>query len=123
MRDNYDFGRILKDLRKTKKLTQKQLAAQIGLTTTAVSKYELNESVPPLDVLRILASVFGVSIDYLAGIEKAPSIPTAGLSKEQIDIMNELATVFVKQNNSRKFSLQKEQFIILGNIVTEFSKK
>lgn len=123
MRDNYDFGRILKDLRKTKKLTQKQLAAQIGLTTTAVSKYELNESVTPLDVLRILASVFGVSIDYLAGIEKAPSIPTAGLSKEQIDIMNELATVFVKQNNSRKFSLQKEQFIILGNIVTEFSKK
>lgn len=123
MRDNYDFGRILKDLRKTKKLTQKQLAAQIGLTTTAVSKYELNESVPPLDVLRILASVFGVSIDYLAGIEKAPSIPTAGLSKEQIDIMNELATVFVKQNNSRKFSLQKEQFMILGNIVTEFSKK
>lgn len=123
MRDNYDFGRILKDLRKTKKLTQKQLAAQIGLTTTAVSKYELNESVPPLDVLRILASVFGVSIDYLAGIEKAPSIPTAGLSKEQIDIMNELATVYVKQNNSRKFSLQKEQFIILGNIVTEFSKK
>ena len=110
-------------MRKTKKLTQKQLAAQIGLTTTAVSKYELNESVPPLDVLRILASVFGVSIDYLAGIEKAPSIPTAGLSKEQIDIMNELATVFVKQNNSRKFSLQKEQFIILGNIVTEFSKK
>lgn len=123
MRDNYDFGRILKDLRKTKKLTQKQLAAQIGLTTTAVSKYELNESVTPLDVLRILASVFGVSIDYLAGIEKAPSIPTAGLSKEQIDIMNELATVFVKQNNSRKFSLQKEQFMILGNIVTEFSKK
>lgn len=123
MRDNYDFGRILKDLRKTKKLTQKQLAAQIGLTTTAVSKYELNESVPPLDVLRILASVFGVSIDYLAGIEKAPSIPTAGLSKEQIDIMNELATVFVKQNNSRKFSLQKEQFMILGSIVTEFSKK
>ena len=123
MRDNYDFGRILKDLRKTKKLTQKQLAAQIGLTTTAVSKYELNESVPPLDVLRILASVFGVSIDYLAGIEKAPSIPPAGLSKEQIDIMNELATVCVKQNNSRKFSLQKEQFIILGNIVTEFSKK
>lgn len=123
MRGNYDFGGILKDLRKTKKLTQKQLATQIGLTTTAVSKYELGESVPPLDVLRILASVFGVSIDYLAGIEKAPSIPTTGLTKEQLDIMNELATIFVKQNKSQQFSLQKEQFLILGNIVTEFLKK
>ena len=123
MRGNYDFGGILKDLRKTKKLTQKQLATQIGLTTTAVSKYELGESVPPLDVLRILASVFGVSIDYLAGIEKAPSIPTTGLTKEQLDIMNELATIFVKQNKSQHFSLQKEQFLILGNIVTELLKK
>ncbi len=123
MRENYDFGGILKDLRKTKKLTQKQLAAQIGLTTTAVSKYELNESVPPLDVLRIIASVFGVSIDYLAGIEKAPSIPTTGLTKSQLDILNELATVFLKQNKSQQLSLQKEQFMILGNIVTEFLKK
>lgn len=123
MRGNYNLGGILKDLRKTKKLTQKQLAAQIGLTTTAVSKYELNESVPPLDVLRILASVFGVSIDYLAGIEKAPSIPTTGLTKEQLDIINELATVFVKQNKSQQRSLQNEQFMILGNIVTEFLKK
>ena len=123
MRGNYDFGGILKDLRKTKKLTQKQLATQIGLTTTAVSKYELGESVPPLDVLRILASVFGVSIDYLAGIEKAPSIPTTGLTKGQLDIMNELATVFVKQNKSQQLSLQNEQFMILGNIVTEFLKK
>ncbi len=123
MRENYNLGGILKDLRKTKKLTQKQLATQIGLTTTAVSKYELGESVPPLDVLRILASVFGVSIDYLAGIEKAPSIPTTGLTKEQLDIMNELATVFVKQNKSQQLSLQNEQFMILGNIVTEFLKK
>lgn len=123
MRGNYNLGGILKDLRKTKKLTQKQLATQIGLTTTAVSKYELGESVPPLDVLRILASVFGVSIDYLAEIEKAPSIPTTGLTKEQLDIMNELATIFVKQNKSQQFSLQKEQFLILGNIVTEFLKK
>ena len=123
MRGNYNLGGILKDLRKTKKLTQKQLATQIGLTTTAVSKYELGESVPPLDVLRILASVYGVSIDYLAGIEKAPSIPTTGLTKEQLDIMNELATIFVKQNKSQQFSLQKEQFLILGNIVTEFLKK
>ena len=123
MRGNYDFGGILKDLRKTKKLTQKQLATQIGLTTTAVSKYELGESVPPLDVLRILASVFGVSIDYLAGIEKAPSIPTTGLTKEQLGIMNELATAFVKQNKSQQLSLQNEQFMILGNIVTEFLKK
>lgn len=123
MRENYNLGGILKDLRKTKKLTQKQLATQIGLTTTAVSKYELGESVPPLDVLRILASVFGVSIDYLAGIEKAPSIPTTGLTKEQLGIMNELATVFVKQNKSQQLSLQNEQFMILGNIVTEFLKK
>lgn len=123
MRENYNLGGILKDLRKTKKLTQKQLATQIGLTTTAVSKYELGESVPPLDVLRILASVFGVSIDYLAGIEKAPSIPTTGLTKEQLGIMNELATAFVKQNKSQQLSLQNEQFMILGNIVTEFLKK
>lgn len=123
MPEQYSVGKIIKELRIEKKLTQKQLATQIGLTTTAVSKYELGESQPPLDVLRILASVFGVSMDYLAGTDKVPSISAVGLTNEQYSIVNNLADLFRKQNSARLFSLEQEQYSLLGSIVTEFARK
>ena len=47
MNKPYDFGEILKKLRKMKKMTQKQLAEKLNVTVTAISKYESNTAMPP----------------------------------------------------------------------------
>ena len=65
MQEPYDFGSILKGLRKKKGYTQKRLATVLGLSPTAVSKYELNESSPPLDTLRTISADMRTTIRLL----------------------------------------------------------
>lgn len=59
------FGEILSNLRKSKGLSQEQLASELNLTRQTISKWELNQSTPDLDYLVQLSDFFGVSTDYL----------------------------------------------------------
>ncbi len=51
--------------RKQLGLSQEELAARLGVTRQAVSKWELGTSVPELETLLALSKVFGVTTDYL----------------------------------------------------------
>lgn len=62
-----DFGSRLKEIRKSKGITQKQLASAIGASERGIQNYELNERKPAYDVLLALADYFEVSLDYLVG--------------------------------------------------------
>ena len=53
----YDFGLRLKKLRKSRGLTQKMLADRINKSVSAVSSYESNAQLPPLDVKEHCAGV------------------------------------------------------------------
>ena len=46
-------------------MTQAELAERLNYTDKAVSKWERGESVPDVAVLKTLASLFGVTVDYL----------------------------------------------------------
>ena len=61
------FARNLIMLRKQMKLTQIELAEKINYSDKAVSKWERGESIPDVSVLLSLASLFGVTIDYILG--------------------------------------------------------
>lgn len=56
-------------LRKKSKLTQAELAEQLNYSDKAVSKWERGESVPDIAVLKQLADLFHVSVDYLLSKE------------------------------------------------------
>lgn len=60
------FSAQLQKLRKDRKVTQEQLAAHLGVSSQAVSKWE-NGSYPDGDLLPKIADFFDVSIDYLYG--------------------------------------------------------
>ena len=60
------FATTLQALRKKRGITQEQLAAHLGVSPQAVSKWE-NGSFPDGDLLPRLADYFEVSIDYLYG--------------------------------------------------------
>lgn len=59
------LGQRIQELRKKANLSQSDLAAKIDISYPQMSRYEIKDVQPPADVLKRLADVFGVSIDYL----------------------------------------------------------
>lgn len=53
------------NLRKEKKLTQIEFAKELNYSDKAISKWERSESLPDVIVLKQIADLFGVSVDYL----------------------------------------------------------
>lgn len=60
------FGERIKELRKQKGLTQRQMAESFGITERNYQRYEATDS-PSNDTLIKLADFFGVTTDYLLG--------------------------------------------------------
>lgn len=63
------LGRILVENRHKRGITQDDLAAHIGVSKGAVSKWETGSSLPDISLLPQLASFFNISIDELIGYE------------------------------------------------------
>ncbi|EHU1447026.1 MULTISPECIES: LexA family protein [Acinetobacter calcoaceticus/baumannii complex] len=59
------LGTRLKNLRKSKKLTQQQIADAIGVSKTSVIYWEKDENLPKHDSLMALAQILGVTSNYL----------------------------------------------------------
>lgn len=57
------------DLRKKNNITQAELAQRLNYTDKAVSKWERGESLPDVAVLKQIADIFSVKIDYLVTAE------------------------------------------------------
>lgn len=69
-----EFGEKLQELRKNKGLTQEELAEELYVSRTAVSKWELGRGYPSIDSLKDISKFFSVSIDDLLSGEKLLSI-------------------------------------------------
>ena len=61
----YINGKIIKELREGKKLTQKQLGELISVSDKTVSKWETEKGLPDITLLEPLASALGVSVAEL----------------------------------------------------------
>lgn len=64
------FGATIYALRKSRYLTQEQLAEQLSVSSVTISKWERNETLPSLELLCKLADYFGVTVDELLGREQ-----------------------------------------------------
>ncbi len=60
------FKKNLVQLRKLNSMTQEDVAEKLGVSRQAVAKWESGETVPDLEKSRMLAELFGVSLDDLA---------------------------------------------------------
>lgn len=92
-----DLGKRLKDLRKSKGLTQQQVADRVWVTKAMISSYELSARSPSYEVLIKLSKLFGVTTDYLLGVESSRRINTDGLTDAQINLINTLIEEFKKR--------------------------
>jgi len=83
-----DFGTRLKELRTNARLTQQQLAMQLGVSKSVVSFYERQERTPSPEVLKKLAAVFHVSTDYLLDLDKTERLDVSGLDSDDIKLLS-----------------------------------
>ena len=67
---NIDFGNYLYELRKENNLTQRFVAYQLDVSDKAVSKWEMGKSKPDLEKLKLLATLYNVSLDDLLNCQK-----------------------------------------------------
>ena len=89
-----DLGLRLKKIRQARGFTQRSLAKRINKSVSAISSYESNMQMPPLDVLMSLAAVFDVSLDYLVGYSNDPSYSTKSLTGRQKEVLSLLYAEF-----------------------------
>ena len=62
----------LRDLREDADLTQEELVKQLGMHKTTYTNYEQGKREPPFELIIRLATLYGVSIDCIAGLTPHP---------------------------------------------------
>jgi len=66
-----NVGNTIKKLRKQKDMTQEQLAEYLNISPQAVSRWEINSTLPDITLIPMLANIFDVSTDTLLGVDIA----------------------------------------------------
>ena len=80
----------IKELRNNLNLTQVELANNLNVTKQCVSNRENNNIQPSVDMLVKIAVYFGVSADYLLGLEQKRLLDVSGLTDIQISHISQL---------------------------------
>ena len=79
------FSEKLLTLRKAKGITQEQLAEKLDVSRQSISKWESGQSIPELEKIVALSTIFDVTTDYLLKSSEIDdlSVKTEMLEKQQ----------------------------------------
>ena len=77
----------IKALREANHMTQSELAKILELTRASVNAWEMGTAVPSTQYVIRLAKLFGVTADYILGMETENVISTAGLTEADVNIV------------------------------------
>lgn len=105
-----NIGKFIAQLRKEKKMTQKELANQLHITDKAVSKWERGLSCPDISLLNPIADILGITTSELLNGQKNEQTSNEQLSndiKKNVD----KALIYAEKSAQKKM-------ISLQNIVT-----
>ncbi len=90
---NLKISTILKKLRAQNNITQDTLAAAIGVTPQAISRWESESGYPDIETLPALADFFSVSIDELLGYKRSEREEALIAIKKEMDRLAEVGTI------------------------------
>lgn len=106
--DNIKTGILIKNLRKEKGLTQKDLADQLHITDRAISKWERGLCAPDISALEPLANILGITITELITGQR---IETSETVKEIEESVQEVIA-YSEREITNKTSLLKRKYFI-----------
>ena len=106
------FGHRIRDYRKACGLSQSDLAARLGKSTSTISSYETDAKSIPVDSLIPLAEAFGITIDELIYGDNFEAVSVKNLSSNEKQIVSDLIRVV----QSKQITSEEEKLEILVKI-------
>lgn len=82
------LGQRINELRISMGLNQVDLAKKLNITKQTVSNWENENIQPSIEMLVRLSKIFGVTTDYLLGLEETPRLSVDGLPSALIEHLN-----------------------------------
>ena len=107
-------------MRRMKQMTQEDVAEHVGVSRQAVAKWEAGETIPDLDKCKILADLFGVSLDDLANYEQKENlglgIPPKGKHLFGLVTVGEKGQIVIPAKARKLFGISAgDQLVVLGD--------
>lgn len=116
-----DFKERLKELRKSRGISQAVLADRLGMSKSTIGMYETGAITPSIEALNAIADHFNVSISYLMGEEDISMYyldpETAQMAQELFD-RPEMKVLFDASRNA-----SKEDIEAVAKILERMSQK
>ncbi|MBO4680988.1 MAG: helix-turn-helix domain-containing protein [Clostridiales bacterium] len=114
------FKDNLMHLRKINQLTQEDVADKVGISRQAVAKWESGETVPDLDKCRLLAELFGVTLDDLANFEPDENmgigVPPKGKHMFGMVTVGDKGQIVIPAKARKLFEISAgDQLVIVGD--------
>lgn len=114
------FNENLLNLRRITGMTQEELAEKVGVSRQALAKWESGETVPDLEKSRLIAEVFGVTLDDLANYEAEEnfglSVPPKGKHLFGVVTVGDKGQVVIPASARKLFNIKAgDKFVALGD--------
>ena len=98
----YDFGLRLRELRKKRNLSQKEVASRLELHPNTIRNYENNTLTPSVENLIDLAVLYNASVDYILGLSKRTNIYLDDCTPEQQKLILDIVDVIKRDLSIKK---------------------
>lgn len=107
------MGEKIAELRKSKSMTQEELAARIGVSPQAISRWENSATMPDIMLLPVIANILDITIDELFSTDKATEINGQDFDlapkNAYMSVLNVLCKAF-KQSSEYKAERLMQEF-------------
>jgi len=91
----------IKSLREQQDMTQSALAKKLGITRSGVNAWEMGISVPSTQYIVALAGIFGVSTDFLLGVNSSAVVYVDGLEENDILLVQNIVQHLKSKNKNK----------------------
>ncbi len=112
------FSDNLTALRRLSRRTQEDVAEQIGVSRQALAKWESGETLPDIERSRLLAQLYGVSLNELVSHQSPFNLPVPPLGKHVFGVVRigDKGQIVIPQAARRIFGLKPgDNLVVLGD--------
>ena len=114
------FHSNLVQLRKLNHMSQEQLAEKLDVSRQTLSKWETGESLPDIEKCKLLAELFGVTLDDLVRYESSEyfglGVPPKGKHVFGLVTVGEKGQIVIPAKARKVFDIKAgDQLIVLGD--------
>lgn len=128
------IGTRIMEIRKKNNLSQEAFGETLGVSRQAISKWEMDASIPDVEKLILLSQIYHVSVGYILGIEEYKNGPeytmtsamgeaseddsNRELTPEQLKMVEEIVERYLKAIPKEAFSEKKSQIPLIMAVVS-----